>query len=515
MIDNKRRSFLKNAFLSVSILTIPSPLLSATKKITSISGDKKLLKLKAQNLFYNGMYSSSESLYLKLIKQYPSDITIYDGLSKVFLSQFKITNRIELFKKALALNPANHLFYDRYAQALKCLSSGYQNIEKEYYNSKDYPLAIHEAIHIYSSAIDKFPNKQYLCESLLDCERSLDVINKRLIKKGLQTYALDQNTIDDISIKTDRIKMNWVTDRQSRKRRNESFDIKQAEIKLALVDSKKRKALSNPKGIKSREANLLKEKKYILTNAFMNQYALGNSKNCLMLFQKIRSIDSRETSTKGLLLKLYYKRKEYRQIIEFYEQQNSKEIWSIIGLAKVYMKSGSKELTLKANSLLLNVINKESHVPALHKGIVGYGYAKSYLKQGKFEESRNAIIKILSETGFMGASSTLIVLYAESYLKENKDHAVLLLTSYANLQRISEEVDDPIKYYINAYVENMNMSALIKRHPGNSIKAKMKDIDMNSKSALPVLSALARIYKKDKNTSMYDIVQDRIEALSN
>lgn len=521
MKNNSRRNFLKRSILSLSsIAFISTPLFSFNYSSPSprkILDKKSTLKSKAKGYFYAGMYLSAETLYLDMLKTYPNDISIYDGLSKVYSVQFKILERVSLYKKGYEKNLSNHLFYDRYAQSLRCLALGFPNVEKIYSSQNNGIGSIHQALLIYIRAINLFPDKIYLREHLLDVQDSLQKLFLRNTSNKSTSVPISPELIQQIQIFSMPIKKNWEITRSSKKKDRSSMKLKDVETAIGKVKTKKRRNLARKNEIICREANIRKETKSYLLPLFDENIRINKIDKAEEIYKRIIEIDPRESYCKGRLIKAYNKSQKIDQLINLYESQIAQkdDFWTFIGLGKSYLKKGniskSPSYYLKAYAEYVKCRDKFNVQSNNLKGIICYGIAQSILKAGSEEVCRKEILTTLSEIGTQTNGAVLLCLYAESFIKSNKDKAEIILQTYTGQLESSKLGDDPIKFYIDSSVNRHRLTEQLRSY---NVRIKSHYSEKSSisilKETLPALYALARLYKSQHNIEAYNKMIEQI-----
>lgn len=525
MKNNSRRNFIKRGILSFSsIVFISNPIFSFTPPIPpqKTLNQRMALKCKAKGYFYAGMYSSAEILYLDLLKKYPNDISIYDGLRKVYSAQFKILERVNLYKKGYEKNPLNHLFYDRYAQSLRCLFLGFPNKEKEYVSQNDGIDSLHHALLIYVRAIEIFPDKKYLREHLLDIQNSL---HKHVLRKTSNksiSSSISQELILQIQTSSIPVKENWNVTRSSKKKREGFTNLKKVNSTIDKIKIKKRRNLTRKEEILCRETNIRKEAKSYLLPFFDENVRINKIDKAEEVYRRIIEIDPKESNCKGKLIKVYNKQKKIDHLINLYESQIAykEDFWTFIGLGKSYLRKGnitkSSSHYLKAHTEYLKCRDKFNVQSYNLKGIICNGIAKSLLKAGNEEECRKEILMTLSEIGTQNNGAVLLCLYAESFIKSNKEKAEKILHAYTGQLDLEELGDDPIKFYIDNYLSGLLLSERLRAYKVRNQSHSFEDHNrIILKGTIPALYALARLYRNQNNVGKYNRTIDQIALVDN
>lgn len=507
----------------VSILS-PSSLLAHTSSDikNNHSNKKDALKKKAKDYFYANMYSSSESIYKDLLLKYKNDITIYDGLSKVYLAQFKVLDCVSLFDSGLRQNKHNPLFYDRYAKVLIIMSMGYSNLEENYLKSTTCPSAIHQAIDVLIESILLFPDKKYLREHLLDARKSLELKNLKLKGKNKTLLQLDNDVSNKIIALTDSIHSLWDNSRSGIKRKakeNTNFEINDS---LKRIELKKRRELYLSKDKLLRSAAISNKKKLICMPLFEKYIAVRDCNEAKKIYDLIVSVDKTDTHCKGELINLYSKERKFDELINLYESDNLtlSSFWSIIGLGNAYVKkgdsSGQASCYEKALALYRGYQDKVKNFSAYNCQVLSYSIAKVYFKLNRQDECRTEIIRVLSLINEHSYISLLLSLYAESFVYEDKTKTEEILLASAGITAISDHFVDPIKIYIQNYMSNVLFLNKVRRTQSITIKSKKDSTDIAlSSHSLPVLYSLAKYYKKQGNYPSYNEMVSVISEIDN
>lgn len=520
MNTKPRRTFLKQITLAFGVSALfPSNIFAfyTIDKEREEAQTKASLKKEAKNLFYAKMYAAAEESYNNLVNKYYDDISVYDGLAKVYLAQFKILEVISLFRSGLNKNANNPLFYDRYAKALMIMSAGYPNKEIEYTEKHTGIKPIQQAILVLIEAIELYPDKKYLREHLLRAEKSLE-------KKKLRCNEGDDLLNIDFSERITLLTNDLSTDKRLTKELVQSTpELKtkdEIEVLINKIHNKPRRVLLSANDKILREKSIAKEKKRLFFSLFNELHLQRDVEKTKKLYECIDSIDNCDVYYRDKMIQLFRKNRLFDDLIYLYESKKDTfiPVWWVIGLGNAYISkadySGQSSYYDKALNLYNEYIGANKLYSASAKQLISYGKSKVYLRLNQADECRNEIISALSEVRQNSEISLLLVLYAESYSKDDITKKEKILLSSIGLSSFEEDFKDPVKDFVENYVRNIYFQNKIKKSKKSDLVNVNENSDMYiSKTSLPLLYSLARHCKSQANTELYNTTLVKIEKI--
>lgn len=520
-----RRKFLKAAALSigsVSITSIPFIAKAEQKMITKTPISSSLsLKRKAAEAFYKKEYDIAQNLYETLIKENPSDISCYDGLSKVFNHKSDYLSAIRIFKQGLDLNETNPVFYDRLAKALSRLSLGSLKQEKIYNGGN----LFEESAHLYLKAISIAPDKKYLRLGLLDTIQDLSVKNKQLISIGKTGIDISSDLLTEIENKTDAYKSFRL--KKYTHKIISSLSVKQLENNITRLESKKRRKLYFDSEIQERYHSMQKTQKMFLSTLFYKAIEQNDITKTIDLFDKIKKCDARDTHIKGKTVKFLTKQERYSDIVNLYESQKIVSPWEIVGLSKAILLKSEKENNLSdiMQSIQLYQELQQLNINNLKLNFSIYnGLGECYLILKNYNKCRQTYLQGIEKTGYGHISESLCVKYAESYLSEGKvELAEILLISLKGTSVNEDKTSVINDNLIMDTIEKVKQEKKWVRDNGLSKNRKSKQhttyrisdtTKVSELQNLNILYSLAKLYEKTGNTNALNQTLSEIQEQS-
>jgi len=446
-----RRKFIKSLFVGLGAISMPSFVYglgtkeNTTTPETSVNPVDPALVQRAKQAFYKKNYAEAERLYKQLIESEPSNIIWYDGLRKVYGARQQLFPIASLYKQGLAKNPDKPVFYDRLARSVKSIAMGSrqeENLYKGKFGSEDLLLA---TLSIYITAISKFPGDASLRLGLKDAARSFDVRKTLKQRSDKLPAALTDNIRKYLtSVKDKRNKPEADT-------KNVSVE-ESVTVKIARMETKKRRELYFDKEKENRREAILKHRKHLHTRQVNDSFASGNIIKAKRQIEKVLKENPKETSLIGALKKQARKAKDRNIVVAFYEEQYKakRDFWTTIGYAVALRKQNYPANFTKIISLYDEAGTLASN-SGKEQGALYLGRALTYLETGRFSECRKEVLKTLEKTNGCGnISLKLSINYAKSYAEENDYVTALNLLQLlkGKAENEAEMPNDPIVRYI-------------------------------------------------------------------
>jgi len=521
-----RRKFLKSALLTVGGLAVSSHLGKIKASPFEQSSSKYDLLKKARLSFYKKEYQNAEFLYLKVISEYPDEISGYDGIAKIHNVRQDKLAVVRLYEKGLNNNSHRPVFYDRLARALGALSLGDRKQENNYIFEKQLNISlIEQASILYIEALALAPTKKYLYEGLLDTTQWMEKKNFQLQKFNQQTFTFSEKILQQIDSVIPKLnKIIWEESRK--KQKNKGKETHNLSLALEKMKYKSRRELYFKKEIEERENALVKKRKEFIYPFFLAAIANDNKEKAKEYFKKIKSIDEKEINSFFQLSRYYKKKKYYTDLYELYEQENihSAPYWKKIGQAQILSLMEKEENNSSKQKQIFQLL-KEAHEYIEENGIkednkaltaIYSGMGSFYLNKSNYQQSRSVLQegmgKIAEASGF---STTLIINYAKTFEKEGKYGIAEKI-----LLRLSEEDPNTViseDAFMNTYlIEREQEIKWMKKHKMGRWRRKRgkKSKYIGTESASEKLKAsysLANLYEKRNTSSRHKEVLDYIE----
>src|SRR5690606_4491299 len=437
--------------------------LSFISNLQTFDNDNYVLAIEkaklAKEYFFKKEYQQSEKLYLECITLAPADIRFYDNLQNVYSAQGKRLLCVELFKNGLIANPNKIDFYDRSARSLMRLELGYPKIAEQYRNQINSPSLLEDAKQIYDQAIQIDPSAKFL------------EVGKQKVVKKIDSNALTTNYWTSKEHKKER-KLN----RNFHNSRYDKLTNEELLAKLEEFDKKRRNTLYFDNKQKTREKNIVKEKKKIYKLLIINVKKERQLQEAILYANQLYTIDNKDTFAVKILKRLYIETNNYTELINFQRKHNEFEytVYSHLGLMYALNLKYEKEI------YDVNLLNESIDVGEdLYKnwGLIKNLKVKvvdklseAYILKGSFSDAKILIKETIETTTPLpeGMINSLIYCYANIYYRNGEYYEaknILLLGLLQNSKGDTAEFpyieELALKKEDNKFSANLNLYYLL------------------------------------------------------
>lgn len=525
----------RRSFIKIASCTVGSACLSSIPFVSRAGNQKKekagtalLLKRKASEAFYRRNYKLAEELYGNLVKEYPSDISCYDGLAKVFYQRHDYISVIRLFEDALGHNENMHMFYDRLSRAYKRLSLGNLKQKTEYGKEELFS----KSVGLYLKAMALAPDKVYLRMGLLDTLNSLSKKNNQLEKRGEEKIVLPEALWKQINEKTNAYKNKW--EHRSVQKEDSTLSDKEIENKISKLSNRSRRKLYFDDEYQERYKTLERKKKAYLSILFYRSIAKKDANKAGKLYSSISSCEARDTQIKGKFIAFLEKQENYSFLENFYrnEMNTNPCFWTNIGLARaVFLRARKENNIIGVNDSLsmykeLQLKQNEDAFSAKACGAISNGLNDGNIFLNGYSKGREELLKGLQKIGYGGIADSLYIKYAENYLREgnSKQAEQILLVINRKIEISQENIsNDPLLSVVkdaSKHKKYLEENGIVKKKRKNrgkrlsdmSLRTTIQEGNEENKN-VDMLYSLAKLYRQTGDTPSLEKILNEIRGI--
>ena len=430
MKELNRREFLKRGLLAAGAFFVAtSPLLGrGMEKAFAADSDSTVERLlaEAKEHFYQKSYEQAAQCYRSIIRQQPDTIVGYDGLARVFRAQNRLLEAAEAYREGWIERPASPVFTDRLATSMRRLAAGNRKQEKIFCDRYGRDVLYETAAQLYLDVIEQQKDApMYLFFGVLDVQKAVELHNKGNGHKVVEVVSLSSATIKRISQIDEKTQYKWSILRENRNKR--AYDVQSEEElnrRKAKSEAKVRRKLHFREETESRERELVKGKKGLYYPLFSKALQEKSTEKVENYHEGIIAADSTDSNATGQIIRHYRRQKEYEKLVQFQERRyknNPKDLWITVSYAQALrLQAKEKNIPSLYNTAyeLYKRLGESEQLGAQEKLAIYGGELDCLFRQGKYEETKNAVIRVMKPYPFPILPYLLV--YIKCLIEERK-----------------------------------------------------------------------------------------------